>query len=298
MSPSALPPDEFDRLAAEHVLGLLEPEDAAEADRLLAEDPAFRAAVDDWRLRFAELDATAVPAEAPASLLARISASLDAAPEAPVADRTLAQATADAIGRPVLPAGGEAPDSAWRGAGTPAGAPVDATRAGSTTGATPPPPVIPHPAGALSALWRSLGFWRAAGFGGVTAAVALALAVLIGPLGHGPTATYVAVLVGPQGEPAAVVNAFADGTAELIPLRTINVPEGRVLEVWTLWDPARGPVSLGLTSEARRIPLDLKALPRTAPNQLFEITLEPRGGSPTGRPTGPILMKGTTSVAL
>ncbi|OYX12860.1 MAG: hypothetical protein B7Z15_09225 [Rhizobiales bacterium 32-66-8] len=296
MSAPALPPEDFDRLAAEHVLGLLEPVDAAQAERLLAEEPAFRQAVEDWRLRFAELDATALPAEAPDSLLARISASLDATPAAPVAARTLAQATADAIGGPGLAAGGEAPGSAWRGGGAlPSGPDLGRGTDGTSV---PPPPLIPHPAGAFSALWRSLGFWRGAGIGGVTAALVLALAVVIGPLGRGPTATYVAVLMGPQGEPAAVVNAFADGTAELIPLRTIAVPDGRVLEVWTLWDPARGPVSLGLTSEARRIPLDLKALPRTAPNQLFEITLEPQGGSPTGRPTGPILMKGTTSLAL
>jgi anti-sigma-K factor RskA len=31
---------------------------------------------------------------------------------------------------------------------------------------------------------------------------------------------------------------------------------------------------------------------------LFEITLEPVGGSPTGRPTGPILMKGNAVTAL
>ena len=39
-------------------------------------------------------------------------------------------------------------------------------------------------------------------------------------------------------------------------------------------------------------------LPRTRPDQLFEITLEPRGGSPIGRPTGPILMKGNAQRAL
>jgi anti-sigma-K factor RskA len=33
-------------------------------------------------------------------------------------------------------------------------------------------------------------------------------------------------------------------------------------------------------------------------NQLFEITLEPEGGSPNGRPTGPILFKGNAARAL
>jgi anti-sigma-K factor RskA len=36
----------------------------------------------------------------------------------------------------------------------------------------------------------------------------------------------------------------------------------------------------------------LDQLPPLVPNQLFEITLEPYNGSPTGRPTGPILYIG------
>jgi anti-sigma-K factor RskA len=99
-------------------------------------------------------------------------------------------------------------------------------------------------------------------------------------------------------EPAGIVNILADGRAELLPLRGIEVPAGRVLEIWTLWDRARGPVSLGTLASARSVPLRLDHLPRTSRDQLFEITLEPAGGSPTGRPTGPILMKGTASTAL
>ena len=38
------------------------------------------------------------------------------------------------------------------------------------------------------------------------------------------------------------------------------------------------------------VPLD--QLPPLQPNQLFEITLEPYNGSPTGKPTGPILYIG------
>ncbi|MGL4241116.1 MAG: anti-sigma factor, partial [Beijerinckiaceae bacterium] len=39
-------------------------------------------------------------------------------------------------------------------------------------------------------------------------------------------------------------------------------------------------------------------LRRPDAGHLFEITVEPPGGSPTGRPTGPILMKGLASQAL
>jgi anti-sigma-K factor RskA len=76
------------------------------------------------------------------------------------------------------------------------------------------------------------------------------------------------------------------------------VPPDRALQIWTLWDRARGPVSVGLIRQARSLQLNVIDLPRTGPDQLFEITLEPSSGSPTGRPTGPILMKGTTATAL
>ena len=70
------------------------------------------------------------------------------------------------------------------------------------------------------------------------------------------------------------------------------------LQVWTLPSRERGPVSVGLMDRARTLELELKDLPPPGPDQLFEITLEPAGGSPTGRPTGPILFKGNTAQTL
>ena len=107
----------------------------------------------------------------------------------------------------------------------------------------------------------------------------------------------VAVLVD-GNRTGAVVHAFADGRVVLLPLTSINVPSGRTLQVWTLPSRERGPVSVGLMDRARTLELELKDLPRPGPDQLFEITLEPAGGSPTGRPTGPILFKGNTAQTL
>src|SRR5690606_20821839 len=110
---------------------------------------------------------------------------------------------------------------------------------------------------------------------------------------------YVAILVDDATRQAgAIVNAFADGRVEMIPLVEMTVPAGRSLQVWTLWNREVGPRSVGLLDRARATPLDLERLPTTAVDQLFEITLEPAGGSPTGRPTGPILYKGTTARTL
>jgi anti-sigma-K factor RskA len=159
-------------------------------------------------------------------------------------------------------------------------------------------------------LWHDIRFWRIAGVGGTLAALLFAM-IMIGALTtsrhlrHDLIAlaqskpVYVAVLVNDATKEAgAIVNAFSNGRVELVPLRSIEVPAGRTLQVWTLWDRAVGPKSIGLTGQSRTLQLDLEALPETVQDQLFEITLEPEGGSPIGRPTGPILFKGNAARAL
>jgi anti-sigma-K factor RskA len=175
-------------------------------------------------------------------------------------------------------------------------------RAGlATTVAAAPAPQL-RAAAPMAAGWRrvwaNLGFWRPAGLVAGFAALLLAVGLGVAVQRANRAPVLVAVLLTDTSRPAAVVNAFADGRTELIPLDTIPVPPGKALEIWTLWDRARGPVSVGLIDAARRVNLRLEGLPTPGPNQLFEITLEPATGSPTGRPTGPILMKGTTSTPL
>lgn len=140
--------------------------------------------------------------------------------------------------------------------------------------------------------WESVMFWRNFGLASAFASILLAFG-MISLIARGPESpTYVAVLNNDGGRAAAVVNAYANGIVELIPLETIAVPEGRIIEVWTLQDRAQGPVSIDRIDQARRIKLNLNNLKRPDVNHLFELTLEPAGGSPTGKPTGPVLMKG------
>jgi anti-sigma-K factor RskA len=144
----------------------------------------------------------------------------------------------------------------------------------------------------LAQLWDSLNFWRPLGLAGGMAGFVLA-AVLAITVARGPIApVYVAVLNTAEGRAAAVVNVYSNGQVTLIPLEEIAVPQGRIIEVWTLQNREQGPVSIGRLDRARSLKLDLKNLGRPEANHLFELTLEPPGGSPTGKPTGPILMKG------
>lgn len=169
--------------------------------------------------------------------------------------------------------------------------------------ATPPSPArarrpLAGWGAALSAVWESLPVWRGIGLGAAAATLLLALGLGFQMREAARAPVLVAVLLSGDNRPAAVVNTFRDGRAELIPLAALRAPEGKSLQVWTLWDRARGPVSVGLVDALRSLDLQLKGLPTAVPEQLFEVTLEPAGGSPTGRPTGPILMKGTASRAL
>lgn len=144
-------------------------------------------------------------------------------------------------------------------------------------------------------LRSSVSFWRWSTLATTAAALAL-LAVIITIKPAQPV--LVAVLTNEAGRPGAIVETFANGRVRLIPLQNIDVPSGRALQIWTLRDKVEGPISVGLVDKAKTIRLDLGNLPRPNPDQLFEITLEPRTGSPTNRPTGPVLFKGLTNPAL
>jgi anti-sigma-K factor RskA len=148
-----------------------------------------------------------------------------------------------------------------------------------------------------SRFWNNLPALRAATLGTTFAALLLAVGLGFAIRAANQQPVMVAVLVD-GNRTGAVVHAFADGRVVLLPLMPIDVPAGRAIEVWTLPSRERGPVSIGLMSRAQTLQLSLKDLPPPKPDQLFELTLEPATGSPTGRPTGPILFKGNTALAL
>lgn len=136
--------------------------------------------------------------------------------------------------------------------------------------------------------WNSLHFWRWSTVAGL--ACSALLAVLMAREMVAPRAPqFMVVLVAPQDKsPGWVVQTSSLQQLELIPL-TANAPPGQqALQFWTKGDNWKGPVSLGLVKAGQPQRIDLSKLPALQPNQLFEITLEPSTGSPTGKPTGPI----------
>ncbi len=121
---------------------------------------------------------------------------------------------------------------------------------------------------------------------GTASAAVVALAIfLILPNPQRPE--LVAVL---QGDAQAVIfTASYDGQALYLQQTGGPAPEaGRDYELWLIAGDA-APVSLGVIGgqTARR------PLPDLASGMVLAVSLEPAGGSPTGAPTGPVLVTGT-----
>lgn len=154
---------------------------------------------------------------------------------------------------------------------------------GLAAGGAPLPANLPHaPRGFMR---RHLGTALAAGIG-------LMIGAGVSLTALQPEPIVLTVLVDASGAPLAVVEDFGGAAARVRFVADVAVPEGRQMQVWTLPSPETGPVSLGLLEGPAGQVLRGPDLPRPAAGQLYEITLEQLGGSPTGRPTGPIVAKG------
>ncbi|MFJ4111815.1 anti-sigma factor domain-containing protein [Pseudomonas sp. NPDC089758] len=134
--------------------------------------------------------------------------------------------------------------------------------------------------------WHRLVLWQGLAGAGLVASLLLAFTLLTA---KAPEPSYLVVLVAPaDSAPGWVVQASDTRSIQLIPLGQFAVPSDKVLQFWTKGEQWQAPLSLGLVKpgEQYRVPAD--GLPPLEPNQLFELTLERAGGSPTGRPTGPV----------
>jgi anti-sigma-K factor RskA len=163
---------------------------------------------------------------------------------------------------------------------------------------------------AARGLWDSTAFWRGLGLVASGAAASLvAVVAWIAPERPAPApapivlqvpgneipASYLAVLTDPATQrPVMVVSAGRKEkqvwTKTIDP--AIHVAD-RSLELWAL--PENGaPRSLGVVSADEKVMLALPAIADVslAGVSMLAVSLEPRGGSPTGAPTGPVLYKG------
>jgi anti-sigma-K factor RskA len=127
----------------------------------------------------------------------------------------------------------------------------------------------------------------------LTAAVcSLAVLVFLGSLYNRDDAHYRATLLSADAQPALKVEAHAD-YLQVEPLTLAAVDADRSLELWAI--PADGkPISLGVIPAGGKGKVELSEAQKVLIGKpiALAVSLEPKGGSPTGRPTGPVLYQG------
>ncbi|MCA0239799.1 MAG: anti-sigma factor [Proteobacteria bacterium] len=138
-----------------------------------------------------------------------------------------------------------------------------------------------------------LRFWRTLSAGAIAAA--LAMVVLLNR--PAPEAAPLVVILrstpeGGQLVPTGfVASVSADGGALVLkPLAPVSVDAAHALELWAV-PKAGAPRSLGLIATGDA-PTTVKRAKLLVDTSAFAVSLEPAGGSATGKPTGPIVSAG------
>lgn len=154
--------------------------------------------------------------------------------------------------------------------------------------------VADAPGGVVVELRRKVGIWRTATIAVTALAAALTLALFLGPQLQTPAGEqYVAVLDSAAGPTSIVVGVnTATGVVTAYSVAA-TAPADRSLELWYIGD-GQQPRSLGVLDEVgARIAVATADIPDfSLSGALFAVTDEPRGGSPTGDPTGPVVLAG------
>lgn len=108
----------------------------------------------------------------------------------------------------------------------------------------------------------------------------------------------VAVLSTDKAEPTWIVRASLDGNAlQLNSLQSVTIASDKDLELWAIADGA--PESLGVIHMANgqgELRFNEQQRQRLTQGKVLAISLEPKGGSPTGSPTGAVLFTGKIKV--
>ncbi|HVY20424.1 MAG TPA: anti-sigma factor [Bauldia sp.] len=140
--------------------------------------------------------------------------------------------------------------------------------------------------GNVVALRRQLRTWRI-GAGIATAAAAALLAVVVTDATRSRPTEFVAMLTPDGGKPAFVLTV--DTAKNTLSIRRVAdaAPPDKSYELWAV-EPGQNPKSLGVVDQASFT----RPLPYSPKDLVFAISLEPRGGSPTGVATGPIVFSG------
>jgi anti-sigma-K factor RskA len=350
-------------LIAEYTLGLLDPQELAQAHNLLGQDADAVVQALAWEQRFLELTDLLAPVDPSPLLLAKIQTSLghDTTPgpsslyrkpahtppidlkahDASTTERKkkkVQRATERVRNEPSLsasrsdgnpsetgtratpPAEASGPTSSsstatagisamatgHHDAGTaspaeiaaaPAASPVLNTGTAITGGAKTAAP-SPKPESRGKSMHGNIWIWRAASV--VFAAIALALGLMpakpvappITVVEVAPTRAAILQAPGQSSTPGWTVTIDPKQNVLLDPQVRSDIPADTSVQLWTHNKNLPQPRSLGLIDPNKPVTVPAALMGQVSADQIFEMTLEPAGGSPTAAPTGPILFIG------
>lgn len=141
-------------------------------------------------------------------------------------------------------------------------------------------------------LWDSVSFWR--GLAG--AAAVIAAGIFIGDrvdISAGASKPLVAELTG-MDSPISLLAHYDFDTGRLSVTPAALKEDGpKALEIWLIEDE-NAPTSLGLLPENGDIAIPEAMRKSFAEGRTIAITIEPSGGAPEGKPTGPVIALGKT----
>ncbi len=135
----------------------------------------------------------------------------------------------------------------------------------------------------LSEMRRRASRWKAIAGAAMALAAALALYIAVPIISPAEAPKYVAVVTADDGGQAGLIIQVDTGTGIATVIPVTAPPPGQSYEMWHLPEGATRPVSLGLLPQNAIARTTIK----TKPGELFAISLEQEGGSPTGQPTLP-----------
>ena len=160
---------------------------------------------------------------------------------------------------------------------------------------------IPRPEQEKTPWYRRLPFWLTAG-GLSGALVSILVFFLVQGYLHDTQIDRLPViaLLAPQTGPAAIQVRMDQISGRLYVTRVsaVEPSTGHDFELWALAE-GKAPVSLGVINRASETQLHLEKhrMDQLRHSGTLAISEEPSGGSPTGLPTGPVILTGKLSLA-
>lgn len=152
------------------------------------------------------------------------------------------------------------------------------------------------PKGALQALWSSVPLWRSLTVAALVLAVGIGVADRMTLFAPKPVSKpLVAELTG-MDSPISLIATydFSSGHLSVTPA-ALKQEQPKSLEVWLIED-GKQPESLGVLPDNGNIQIPAAMRRDFAEGKTIAITVEPFGGSPDGKPTGPVIALGKTKL--